>query len=106
MAWDLVNVEAMSHDLLLDGVAWEWESFPEYVAAVKRRGIALNVAMMVPLSGLRFYAMGEASTQRAATAAEIEAMTRLLAEAVVAGGYGFSLSLANQFQGTLSGRVL
>ncbi|MBV8454939.1 MAG: amidohydrolase family protein, partial [Deltaproteobacteria bacterium] len=41
MAWDLVNVEAMSYDLLLNGVAWEWESFPEYIAAIKRRGIAL-----------------------------------------------------------------
>src|SRR5215472_10326348 len=99
MAWDLVNVEAMSYDLLLNGVAWEWESFPEYVAAIKRRGIALNVAMMVPLSALRFYVMGEASTQRAATADEIETMARLLGEAIAAGGYGFSLSLAKQHIG-------
>jgi N-acyl-D-aspartate/D-glutamate deacylase len=99
MAWDLVNVEAMSYDLLLNGVAWEWESFPEYVAAIKRHGIALNVAMMEPLSALRFYVMGEASTQRAATADEIETMTRLLREAIAAGGYGFSLSLARQHIG-------
>jgi N-acyl-D-amino-acid deacylase len=109
MAWDLVNVEAMSYDLLLNGVAWEWESFPEYVAAIRRRGIALNVAMMVPLSALRFYVMGEASTQRAATADEMETMARLLAEAIAAGGYGFSLSLARQhigFQGRpLSSRL-
>jgi N-acyl-D-aspartate/D-glutamate deacylase len=99
MAWDLVNVEAMSYDLLLNGVAWEWESFPEYVAAIKRRGIALNVAMMVPLSALRFYVMGDASTQRAATTDESERMARLLGEAIAAGGYGFSLSLAKQHIG-------
>ena len=99
MAWDLVNVEAMSYDLLLNSVAWEWESFPEYVAAIKRRGIALNVAMMVPLSALRFYAMAEASTERAATADEMEAMTRLLGEAIAAGAYGLSLSLARQHIG-------
>jgi len=99
MAWDLVNVEAMSHDLLLNGVAWEWESFPQYVAAIRRRGIALNAAMMVPLSALRFYVMGEASTQRAATAEEIDSMTGLLREAIAAGAYGFSLSLARQHIG-------
>jgi hypothetical protein len=85
MAWDLVNVEAMSYDLLLNGVAWEWETVPEYVAAIKRRGIALNVAMMVPLSALRFYVMGEASTQRAANGNEIEEKGRLLREAIAAG---------------------
>ncbi len=99
MAWDLVNVEAMSYDLLLNGVAWEWESFPEYVAAIKRRGIALNVATMVPLSALRFYVMGEASTERTATPDETDAMARLLGEAIAAGGYGFSLSLARQHIG-------
>ena len=99
MAWDLVNVEAMSYELLLNAVAWEWESFPEYVAAIQRRGIALNVSMMVPLSALRFYVMGEASTQRAATRDEIESMAHLLRQAIAAGGYGFSLSLAKQHIG-------
>ena len=36
MAWDLVNVEALPHDVLMNGVAWEWESFPEYMAAIER----------------------------------------------------------------------
>jgi N-acyl-D-amino-acid deacylase len=99
MAWDLVNVEAMSYDLLLNGVVWEWESFPEYIAAIKRHGVALNVAMMVPLSALRFYVMGDASTQRGANPREIGAMVDLLREAIAAGGYGFSLSLARQHIG-------
>jgi len=72
MAWDLVNVEAMSHEVLLDGVAWEWESFPQYLEAIKRHGVALNVAAMVPLSALRFYAMGEAAAERVANVKEIE----------------------------------
>jgi len=93
MAWDLVNVEAMSHEVLLSGVSWEWESFPQYIEAVKRHGMALNVAM-VPLSALRFYVMGEAAGERAASAKEIGAMTTLLREAMAAGAYGFSLSLA------------
>jgi N-acyl-D-aspartate/D-glutamate deacylase len=99
MAWDLVNVEAMPHDVLLNGVSWEWESFPQYVGAIKRHGAALNVAMMVPLSALRFYVMGEAAGERTANTKEIETMTGLLREAIAAGAYGFSLSLAKQHIG-------
>jgi len=99
MAWDLVNVEAMPHDVLLNGVSWEWESFPQYVGAIRRHGAALNVAMMVPLSALRFYVMGEAAGERTANAKEIETMTGLLREAIAAGAYGFSLSLAKQHIG-------
>jgi N-acyl-D-aspartate/D-glutamate deacylase len=99
MAWDLVNVEAMPHDVLLNGVSWEWESFPQYVGAIKRHGAALNIAMMVPLSALRFYVMGEAAGERTANAEEIETMTGLLREAIAAGAYGFSLSLAMQHIG-------
>jgi N-acyl-D-aspartate/D-glutamate deacylase len=99
MAWDLVNVEAMPHDVLLNGVSWEWESFPQYVGAIRRHGAALNIAMMVPLSALRFYVMGEAAGERTANAEEIETMTGLLREAIAAGAYGFSLSLAKQHIG-------
>jgi N-acyl-D-aspartate/D-glutamate deacylase len=99
MAWDLVNVEAMPHDVLLNGVSWEWESFPQYVGAIRRHGAALNIAMMVPLSALRFYVMGEAAGERTANAEEIETMTGLLREAISAGAYGFSLSLAKQHIG-------
>lgn len=102
MAWDLVNVEALPHEVLMRGVTWEWESFPEYMAAVERRGVALNVGFLVPLSALRFYVIGDAAAERAATEAETAEMARLLREAMRAGAAGFSLSLAPQhigFQG-------
>jgi N-acyl-D-aspartate/D-glutamate deacylase len=102
MAWDLVNVEALPHDVLMRGVSWEWESFPEYMAAVARRGVALNVGFLVPLSALRFYVIGDAAAERAATEAETAEMARLFGEAMRAGAGGFSLSLAPQhigFQG-------
>src|SRR6266436_10229808 len=90
MAWDLVNVEAMPYDVLLNGVSWEWESFPEYMAAIERRGIGLNAGFLVPLSALRFYVMGEAASERAANPEEIQRMTQLFQEAMQAGAYGFS----------------
>jgi N-acyl-D-aspartate/D-glutamate deacylase len=99
LAWDLVNVEAMSYEVLMNAVSWEWESFPQYIDAIKRHGTALNIAMMVPLAPLRFYAMGEASMERAANAAEIERMAQLLREAVNAGACGFSLTISPQHIG-------
>ena len=93
MAWDLVNGEAMPDDVLMNGVSWEWESFPEYMAAVARRGIGINAGFLVPLSALRFYVMGEAASERAANADEIQRMTQLFRQAMQAGAYGFSLSL-------------
>src|SRR5712671_2112205 len=102
MAWDLVNVEALPHDVLMRGVAWDWESFPQYMAATERRGVALNVGFLVPLSALRFYVIGEEAAERATTEAETAEMARLYREALRAGAAGFSLSLAPQhigFQG-------
>ncbi|HZP46790.1 MAG TPA: amidohydrolase family protein [Candidatus Binataceae bacterium] len=102
MAWDLVNVEALPHEVLMDGVNWEWESFAEYMAAIARRGVALNAAFLVPLSALRFYVMGEAAAARAATTEETARMAALFRDAMIAGAWGFSLSLAPQhigFQG-------
>ncbi len=99
MAWDLVNVEALPHDVLMQGVTWEWESFAQYMAAIERRGVALNVGFLVPLSALRFYVIGDEAAERAATAAETAEMARLLREALRAGACGFSLSLAPQHIG-------
>jgi N-acyl-D-aspartate/D-glutamate deacylase len=83
-------------------VAWDWESFPLYLAAIERRGVALNVGFLVPLSALRFYVIGEEAAERAATEAETAEMSHLYREALRAGAAGFSMSLAPQhigFQG-------
>lgn len=100
VSWDLVNVEAMPQEVLLNGVAWdEWESFPDYMRATERRGIALNVGFLVPLSSFRYFVMGNAASERAATPAELERMTVLFRQAMEAGAYGYSLSLLNQHIG-------
>lgn len=102
MAWDLVNVEALPHEVLMSGVAWEWESFPEYMSSIEHHGVALNTSFLVPLSALRFYVMGDAAAERAATAEETAQMAALFRDAMRAGAWGFSLSLAPQhigFQG-------
>jgi N-acyl-D-aspartate/D-glutamate deacylase len=99
VAWDLVNVEAMPHDVLLNGVAWEWESFPEYLAAISRRPLGINAGFLVPLSALRFFVLGEEAPERAARPEEIEKMVGLLRQAMLAGAFGFSLSALPQHIG-------
>ena len=100
VSWDLVNVEAMPHDVLLNGVAWdEWESFPQYIQAIERRGTALNVGFLVPLSSFRYFVMGSEASEREANEDELSRMLALFREAMQAGAYGYSLSLLDQHIG-------
>jgi N-acyl-D-aspartate/D-glutamate deacylase len=96
---DLVNVEAIPFEVLDAGITWDWESFPEYLAAAARRGSALNLAFLAPLTPFRHYVMGEASMERAASAAETERIAALLGAALDAGAFGFSSTLLNQHLG-------
>ena len=99
VAWDLVNVEAMPYEVLLNGVSWAWESFPEYIAAIQKRPLAINAGFLVPLSALRFFVLGEEAPDRAARPDEIEKMADTLRQAMQAGAFGFSLSTLRQHIG-------
>jgi N-acyl-D-amino-acid deacylase len=102
---DLVNVEAIPFEVLKAGITWDWETFPQYMDAAERRKPALNLAFLAPLTPLRHYVMGEASMERAASAAETSEIQRLLGEAMDAGAFGFSSTLLNQHLG-YAGRPL
>jgi N-acyl-D-aspartate/D-glutamate deacylase len=96
---DLVNVEAIPYDVLDRGITWDWETFPEYIAAAERRGAALNLGFLAPLTPFRHYVMGEASMERAATIEETARIKALLKEAVEAGAFGFSTTALAQHIG-------
>ncbi len=87
---DLVNVEGMPYDVLERGITWDWETFPEFMAAAGRRRSALNLAFLAPLTPFRYYAMGGAAVERAATPDEAERIAQLLGQALAAGAFGFS----------------
>ena len=87
---DLVNVEAIPYDVMKAGIDWQWESYGQYLDAVGRGGLGINVAGLVAFTPLRHYVMGEASFERAATPEEIATMRRLLREAMEAGAFGFT----------------
>ncbi len=98
----LENVEGMSLEALRAGVGgddWPFETFPEYLDALEARGSAINVAALLGHTPLRMYVMGEASTERAAEAGEVERMRALVAEALEAGAIGFASSMAPPHMG-------
>src|SRR5713101_7046704 len=98
-AWDLVNVEAIPFDVLTKGITWDWETFPGYMDAAARRGSALNLGFIAPLTPFRHSVMGEESMDRAASAEETTRITALLREAVAAGALGFSTTIGKQHIG-------
>jgi N-acyl-D-aspartate/D-glutamate deacylase len=98
-AWDLVNVEAIPFDALARGVTWDWESFPDFMAAAARRGAGINLAFLAPLTPFRHYVLDEESTERGATPEETVKVAALLREAIDAGAFGFSTTTLPQHIG-------
>ena len=89
------KVEDMDPACLATGVPWDdFESFPEYLAAVRHRGTALNFTAFVGHTPLRLYVMGAEAADRPATAEEVDAMVGLTEEAMEAGAAGFATSRA------------
>jgi len=83
------RVEAISLPALKAGVEWSWTTFPEYLNRLRGR-LGVNVATLMGHCALRQFVMGEAATERAATAAEIHQMKEILKAGVRGGASGFS----------------
>ena len=96
---NLTQVEGMALEVLRTGIRWEFETVPEYLDMLERRGAALNVAAFVGHSAVRSYVMGEAATERAASDDEIATMRRIVLEGVRAGAVGFSTSTSPAHNG-------
>ncbi len=84
-----VRVEAMPSQVLRQAVKWEWTSFPEYLDRLQEK-LGVNVAALMGHCAVRQFVMGEESSERAATAAEIAQMKALVREGMKAGAIGFS----------------
>jgi N-acyl-D-aspartate/D-glutamate deacylase len=95
----LTHVEGMSLEALRAGVRWDFETYPQYLDAMERRGVVPNVASFVGHSSVRTYVLGADATKRAATTAEVAEMRRLVLEAVRAGAVGFATSTLEQHNG-------
>jgi len=85
------TVEGLSPKVLREGLPWDWDSFPSFFEALDKR-IGINMAMYIGHSAIRRYVMGDAASEREATADEIEKMKKVVREAMAAGAAGFSSS--------------
>jgi N-acyl-D-aspartate/D-glutamate deacylase len=89
----LEHVEDMSPATLEAGVPWDFETFPEYLDSVERRGTVINFTAYIGHTALRLYVMGDEGYTRAeATDEELGRMAELVREAVAAGAAGFASS--------------
>ena len=87
------SVEDIPRDAILDGLAWDWETYAEYYDSIDRLPKGLNTGGLVGHSALRTYVMGERGLDEApATGDDIAAMVRLVDDAMSAGALGVSTS--------------
>lgn len=92
----LEKVEGMSYEALEAGLGLDWpfESYPEYLDAIKASGMAINLAAFIGHTPVRLYVMGDDAMEREATAGEIDQMAAIVREGMAAGAIGFSTSMA------------
>jgi len=91
----LEKVEDMDPACLAAGIPWDdFETFPQYLAAVRARGTSLNFTAFIGHTPLRLYVMGAEAADRPATQEEVDAMVALTEEAMEAGAAGFATSRA------------
>lgn len=87
------GVEDIPGSALHEGIKWDWETFPEYMNALSRSPLAIDVGTQVPHAALRAYVMGRrASENNEPTDDEINTMSELTYEALKHGALGFTTS--------------
>ena len=87
------GVEDIPGTALHEGIDWEWESFPEYLDALEKKPLAIDVGTQIPHGAVRAYVMGERGiNHEEASQEEIDTMKEIVQEAIKAGAYGFSTS--------------
>lgn len=96
---NLTHVEGMSLEALRAGVDWGFETYPEYLDALQRKGTVPNVASFCGHSSVRTYVLGKDAAKRAASKAEVAEMKRIVRDAMDAGACGFATSTLEQHNG-------
>jgi N-acyl-D-aspartate/D-glutamate deacylase len=87
------GVEDIPHPVLVDGLPWKWETYPQYLDFLGARRYDMDVCGYVPHAAVRVYAMGERGAAREPAGAEdLEKMAGIVREAMRSGAMGFSTS--------------
>jgi N-acyl-D-amino-acid deacylase len=89
----MAGVEDIPGVVMVDGLPWTWETFPEFLDALEGQRRDIDVAAFLPHSPLRVYVMGQRGVDREpATDEDLALMRKLAAEAVQVGALGFASS--------------
>ena len=87
------GVEDITAPVMHEGLDWQWETFKEYVEALEKNNLDIDVCALLPHAALRVYVMGErAIKHEVANKSDMDQMRQLAKEAVEAGAFGFSTS--------------
>ena len=87
------GVEDIPGAVMHEGLRWEWEDFPGYLAALERRKRDIDVCALLPHAAVRVFVMGErAIALENANQADIAQMREITRQAMLAGAFGFSTS--------------
>jgi N-acyl-D-aspartate/D-glutamate deacylase len=87
------GVEDIPGIALHEGMAWDWETFRDYLDVLGTRRWSMDVGTQIAHGPVRAYVMGERGIRNeAANAADVEAMAAITADAMAAGALGFSSS--------------
>jgi N-acyl-D-amino-acid deacylase len=89
---NLERAEDIDRGAMLEGITWQWETYPEYMDAVDKLPKGINYSGYIGHSALRTYVMGERAFDEAASEDDLKAMSHQVQEAVKAGALGLSTS--------------
>jgi N-acyl-D-aspartate/D-glutamate deacylase len=87
------GVEDIPFPVLSEGLPWNWESYPDYLASLERRRFDIDIGSQLPHAAVRVFVMGERGANREpASAADIAQMAEIAKVAAEAGALGFTTS--------------
>ena len=84
------SVEDIPRQAILSGLAWDWNSYGEYLNSIEKLQPAINMTGLVGHAAARFYVMGERAVDEQPTTEEIQQIADLVGQSVKDGAAGFS----------------